>query len=294
MNKLYLLILFLFAQSVIVSGQSFYAVRRERTLMATVGTGNASYFGELKDKQEFLDPRLNINVGLQYFVTQRISARAELTYFQLHGTDVNSPDGSRVRRNLSFNSSNIELNAEGLINLFPLGQRFYQRPPINVYAFVGVGLLYTNPKAELDGKKYALQPLQTEDVKYSRFQFVIPYGIGARLKVNPFLNVAIEGGYRLTFTDYLDDVSTVHPDKSSWDPNSIRFKLSDRRPELGNDPYDPGVQRGNPSKNDGYFLLNVKVEYYLRKNFLFNDSQRKLYNRKRKSYNGRGPNRRRR
>ena len=107
MNRLYFFILFLFAQSLIVSGQSFFAVRRERTLMASVGTGNASYFGELKDPKEYLDPKLNINVGLQYFIAPRISLRTELTYFQLHGTDVNSPDGSRVRRNLSFNSSNF-------------------------------------------------------------------------------------------------------------------------------------------------------------------------------------------
>ena len=288
MNKKYILVLLILGETFFVSAQSFYAIRRERTLMLVAGTGNASYFGELKDPKEYLDPRFNLSAGLQYFITNRISTRAELTYFQLHGTDVNSSDGSRERRNLSFNSSNFEFNVSGAINLFPLGQRFYQRPPINVYAFVGAGLLYTNPKAELDGKKHALQPLKTEDVKYSRFQFVIPYGLGARVKVNPFFNVALEGGYRMTFTDYLDDVSTVHPDKSSWDPNSIRFKLSDRRPELGLDPYDAGVQRGEPSKNDGYFLFNVKVEYYLPNNFLFNDTQRKLYNRKRKMYNSRG------
>ncbi len=292
MNKKYLLLLVILGQTLFASAQSFYAIRRERSLMAVAGTGNASYFGELKDPKDYLDAKLNINVGLQYFLTSRISARAELTYFQLHGTDVGSADGSRQRRNLSFNSSNFEFNVSGAISLFPLGQRFYQRPPINVYAFVGAGLLYTNPKAKLDGKKYALQPLMTEDVKYSRMQFVIPYGLGVRLKVNPFFNVALEGGYRLTFTDYLDDASTVHPDKSGWDPNSVRFRLSDRRPELGLDPYATGVQRGDPSSNDGYFLLNVKIEYYLPKNFLFDDTQRKLYNRKRKMYNNRSRKRR--
>jgi len=286
--KKYLLVLLILGETFFVSAQSFYAIRRERSLMLVAGTGNASYFGELKDPKEYLDPKFNLSAGLQYFITNRISTRAELTYFQLQGDDANSSDPSRVGRNLSFKSSNFEFNVSGAINLFPLAQRFYQRPPVNFYAFVGVGLLYTNPKAELDGKKYALQPLKTEDVSYSRLQFVIPYGLGGRIKVNPFFNIAIEGGYRLTFTDYLDDVSTVHPDKSSWDPNSVRFKLSDRRPELGRDPYVAGTQRGFPDKNDGYFLLNVKVEYYLPENFLFNDSQRKLYNRKRKMYNSRG------
>jgi len=287
MNKKYILVLLILGQTLFVSGQSFYAIRRERSLIVTAGTGNASYFGELKDPKEYLDPKFNLCLGLQYFVDPRISIRTELTYFQLHGTDANSSDGSRVRRNLSFNSGNFEFNANGTINLLPLGHRFYQRPALNAYAFVGIGLLYTNPTAKLDGEKYALQPLRTEDVKYSRLQFIIPYGLGARMKINPFFNIALEGGYRLTFTDYLDDVSTVHPDKSSWDPNSARFKLSDRRPELGLEPYNTGDQRGNTGKNDGYFLLNVKVEYYLPKNFLFNDNQRSFYNKKRKSFNKR-------
>ena len=67
----------------------------------------------------------------------------------------------------------------------------------------------------------------------------------------------------MTFTDYIDDVSTVHPDKSTWtDP--VRIALSDRSGEIYDAPiYPPGYIRGNPKTNDGYFLLNVKVEYYL-------------------------------
>ncbi|HOX83912.1 MAG TPA: DUF6089 family protein, partial [Chryseolinea sp.] len=191
--KKYLLVLLILGETFFVSAQSFYAIRRERSLMLVAGTGNASYFGELKDPKEYLDPKFNLSAGLQYFITNRISTRAELTYFQLQGDDANSSDPSRVGRNLSFKSSNFEFNVSGAINLFPLAQRFYQRPPVNFYAFVGVGLLYTNPKAELDGKKYALQPLKTEDVSYSRLQFVIPYGLGGRIKVNPFFNIAIEG-----------------------------------------------------------------------------------------------------
>ena len=119
-----------------------------------VKSNNILFTGKLieqKDGKDFFDPKLNINVGLQYFVTSRISARAELTYFQLHGKDETSGDQSRVSRNLSFTSNNFELNATGAISLFPLAQRFYQRPVFNAYVFAGVGLLYTNPKATLDG-----------------------------------------------------------------------------------------------------------------------------------------------
>jgi hypothetical protein len=123
--------------------------------------------------------------------------------------------------------------------------------------------------------------LKTEGVAYSRFQPVIPYGLGVKLKAGPFLNFCIEGGYRSTFTDYLDDVSTVHPDKTGWD--QTRIELSDRRPELGLEPAGVGARRGNPSTNDGYFLMNLKVEYYLPSNFSLGNPSKRAYKQKRRS-----------
>ena len=67
--------------------QSFYAVRRERNVIASFGTGNATYFGDLKNPGLKLDPKLNINIGLQYFVSSRISLRSEINWFQLSGSD---------------------------------------------------------------------------------------------------------------------------------------------------------------------------------------------------------------
>lgn len=264
------------------SAQSFYSVRRDRTLIFSAGTGTSTYFGELTNPGDYIDARFNINAGLSYFVSPRLSARAEVTWFQLSGSDAKAGDPGRVPRNLSFVSNNIEAGLTGAFHLLPIGNRYYQRPVINAYGFAGIAVMRFNPKAELNGTKYALQPLQTEGVKYNRTQLVIPYGLGARLKAGPFFNLAIEGGYRLTFTDYLDDVSTAHPDKSQWtDP--VAIALSDRGGEIGLAPMAVGSKRGNPEKNDGYFLLNVKVEYYLPNNFLFKNSQNALYRNKRKA-----------
>ncbi len=267
------------------NGQSFYSIRRERSLILSVGAGTSTYYGELKNQGDYLDARPTVNVGLQYFIHPNINLRSELNYFSLGGDDAKAdPESGRKNRNLSFTSGNFELNVTGAVNLFPLGHRFYQRPGFNVYGFAGIGMMYMNPKAKYQGAKYALQPLQTEGVSYSRFQPVIPYGLGVKVKAGPFFNVAVEGGWRLTFTDYMDDASTVHQDKSTWtDP--IRIALSDRRQE-GNptlSPYPVGTRRGNPDKNDGYFLLTLKVEFYLPTNFLIQNN-RKLYNVKRKSY----------
>lgn len=281
MRLTFLLILLAGSVSEMAYAQSFYAIRRERTIIGSIGSGVSSYYGDLKEEKRSIDPKPTINVGLQYYFTNRISVRAEVTWFQLTGDDAKSEDQSRINRNLSFSANNFELSATGAINLLPNGTRFYQRAVFNTYVFAGVGLLYSNPKAELDGEKHALQPLQTEGVSYSRFQPVIPYGLGARVMIGPFFNLAIEGSYRVTFTDYLDDVSTVHPDKSSWtDP--VRVALSDRRPELGLSPYEPGTQRGNADDNDSYFLITAKLEYYI-PDGVFWSSNNKIYRAKRKN-----------
>jgi hypothetical protein len=261
MKKFYFLTYLLVLVTVVAEAQSFYAIRRSRSLIFSAGTGNATYFGELKDPGIHLDAKPNLNVGLQYFVSSRVAVRSEVTWFQLSGTDALSSDLSRVRRNLSFLASNFEASMTGAFNLIPHAYRYYQRPNLNAYAFAGLALLYSNPTTRYNGGRYALQPLRTEGVKYSKINLAIPFGLGVRLKAGPFFNLALEGGYRKTFTDYLDDVSTVHPDKTGWEP--IRAALSDRRPELDLTPYEVGVQRGNPEKKDGYFLLNIKVEYYL-------------------------------
>lgn len=285
------LILVLSFTALVSVAQSFYSIRRERSLIAVGGLGTSTYFGELANNGDYIDAKPTLSVGLQYYFTNRIAVRAEAAWFQLQGDDAKADDGSRVRRNLSFSSNNFEISTIGLIDFFPKGRRFYQRPGFNLYGFAGVGVSYINPKTEYQGEKVALQPLQTEGVKYSRIIPVVPFGLGARLKAGPFFNIAFEGGYRKTFTDYLDDVSTVHKDPASFsDP--VAAALADRRPELGLSAVPAGTQRGNPADDDGYFLFTVKLEYYLSSNFFSRgDGQKKLNRNKRKAfyrYNKRG------
>lgn len=282
MKKFYLLTCLLITAAVVAEAQSFYAIRRSRSLILSVGTGTATYFGELKNDGDYIDAKPNLNVGLQYFVIPQLAVRGEVNWFQLTGNDAEANGGGRDRRNLSFVSDNYEIGLTGALHLKPMSYRYYQRQPFNAYVFTGLSLLYFNPKAELNGVKYALAPLMTEDVKYSRTQFVIPFGGGVKFKAGPFFNFVIEGGYRKTFTDYLDDVSTVHPDKSTWtDP--VRIALSDRGPEVDAAPRPPGSIRGNPDKKDGYFLMNVKIEYYLPTKF--GPKSNAAYRKKRRPYN---------
>jgi hypothetical protein len=248
--------------------QSFFGIRNERKLKLTAGTGTATYFGELSKQGTLINLQPNLNVGLMYPVSPRIAVRTELNWFVLHGDDKSSDSELRQSRGLSFRSNCFEISAVGEISIFANGNRYYRRPPINFYGFGGIGLLYFNPVGDYNGKSYSLEPLKTEGVSYSRVTPVIPMGLGARLKLTPNIDLTIEGGYRKTFTDYLDDVSDKYTAPDPSDPVRAYFQ------NPNNPAYNPaatgltnnfgaGIRRGNPKTMDSYFLLNAKIEYYL-------------------------------
>ena len=280
-----------------IHSQSFYNFRRGRDIIATFGTGTSSYFGDLNNPGDIIDAKLNLNLGLQYYFTDRIAIRGEANYFRLSGDDAEADSEGRVVRNLSFRSDNLELNVVGIIQAFSNGTRFYQRPPFNLFGFAGLGVLYFNPKGEVPvdgwggaslnesaGDFVALQPLQTEGVDYSRIAIVVPMGAGIKFKAGPFFNIGVEGSYRLTFTDYLDDVSSTYLLHSSLSSEPLRQALADRRHELeGNLPplgAEEGQKRGNPNDNDGYFMLNIKLEYYIPTHIL--STSKSIYNKRRR------------
>jgi len=300
MKKLIILVvLAVFAENAFA--QSFYNRRIDRKWVASAGTGTAKYFGELTNDGDIIQGTLyNIEVGLERRFTDRISARGNLTFFQIQSSDIDAKDESRVRRNLSFKGANIELSATGIIQLFSEVGRYYQRPVINPYFFLGLGALYYNPRAEIPatyhdgspipeaGKMTSLRQYKTEFVNYSPVTLVIPFGVGVKMMIAPPLNVSINGGYRYTLSDYLDDMSTVHFDDADFgDP--LAAALSDRRPELGLEPYAAGKKRGNPDKKDGYFLFSIRIDYYLPPQLFGSGNRANSYNKRRKAPKRREP-----
>jgi hypothetical protein len=274
MKKLLLLvILALFTETILA--QSFYNRRIDRQWVASAGSGVASYFGEVKNDGDILHGTLyNIEVGLERRINERVSVRGNLTFFQTKGSDAISNAEGRVTRNLSFTSANIELAAIGVVQLFPEVGRYYQRPAINPYLFLGIGGVFFSASAVVPekyhdgtdipeaGKKKSLRQYRTELVDYSPVTMVIPMGVGVKMMIKPALNISVNGGYRFAFTDYMDDVSTVHVDDASFtDPLAAAF--SDRGPEVGAGLRPAGSIRGNPDRNDGYFIFSVRVDYYL-------------------------------
>jgi len=267
--------------------QAFYAVRRDHDLIASFGLGPSTYFGEMVNPGDNIDTRPSFSAGVQLypapnFIGNRISVRSELSYLRFAGNDATADD-DRVIRNLSFFSNNVELNAVGLLHLLKQDKKFYKRYLFNIYGMTGIGLLFTNPKTEYQGEKVALKPLETEGIRYSRFQFVVPYGLGLKIRKGNLYNICIEAAWRKTFTDYIDDASsTRYPDPAILKSDLSRA-LSDRRRERDPDyPVAPGKgKRGHPENKDSYMTIQVKLEYFLPID-LFTDDGRLMWVRQNK------------
>ena len=252
-----------------IQAQSRNSRNSGKTFTLHLGSGIASYFGDLIEDGQY-NARFNINGGIMYKVYHRISVGLDVTFFQLAGDDANTVNWER---NLSFKSSNIELMPLVQVSLYDPGVRFYNRPTLNPYLYGGIGPLYYNPTAKLDGTSHVLRPLTTEMVEYSRFTVTYAFGAGVRYKINAFLDVVLDAGFRYTGSDYLDDVSDAYPTER-WDElTELGQQLSDRSGEVGADPphsqrgYPPFENykvtiRGNSDRNDAYFLGNMKVAYY--------------------------------
>lgn len=82
----------------------------------------------------------------------------------------------------------------------------------------------------------------------------------------------MEFGYLFTFTDYLDDVSTVFADpkelpfiESAIFANRSAEAFAKGSEDLP-DPkyYTPGRVRGNPDNNDGYFVAQITLSYIIK------------------------------
>ena len=163
-------------------------------------------------------------------------------------------------RNLSFRSDIIELSVTGELNLLPFHIRAQKTS--SPYLFAGLAGYYFNPQAQWKGEWYDLHDMHTENQDYKRVQVAVPFGLGFKFNVNYQVNFGLEFGARKTFTDYLDDVSTIYPDIVQLErENTIAAMLSYRTPEYtGIATENPvGQARGNAQNDDWYFFIGATI-----------------------------------
>ena len=185
----------------------------------------------------------------------------------LFASDANSSDIFKLERNLHFKSKITEIGLIGEFNLRPYMSRDadYNTSP---FIFLGISKFYFNPQAQgNDGTWHNLRPLGTEGqgsdfypqrALYKLNGIAIPFGIGYKINIYEFLTLNINMSWRITFTDYLDDVSTTYVDPSI---------LSDLGAELADqsqNTFKEGFQRGDPNDNDKYGFFGITISYSIK------------------------------
>ncbi len=277
-------IIALFVCSVI----SANAQRKTTSLDFGLILGGSNYTGDLTKDFMPLWNKTKLAGGLiiRYNINPYLTFKSTAIYGKIEGSDKNfNNDAYRKRRNLSFKSDIIEFSFQGEWNI--LG---YENTRTNYawspYLFTGISVFRFNPKAQFhynpllhdpslesqDGDWVELQPLSTEGQettkyndkrRYALTQLSIPLGVGAKWQLNDQWALGIEFGARKTFTDYLDDVSSIYIDdiiiRGAGGYMSVALK--DRSLEVGETKFNNDEARGNPKTKDWYYIGGITLTY---------------------------------
>ena len=288
MNKFFILIIFFAFATNAFAQRKYKAYKRPSPSNQEIGLslGVSNYLGDLAWKGKIpiiheSNPKAFRPAGGVYYrsnFTKFTSFRASLGMGELTGTDAQTNnDPARVNRNLSFKSVVIEASVMFEWNIAPylIGDK---KRPFTPYLGIGLAGFYFNPKAELNGRWVALQPLGTEGQgiidgksKYSNFQFAIPGAVGIKANLGKKFALGLEFQYRMTFTDYLDDVSSENFVSSDIFYDNYITAVAADADALSYRAIDPTIspretdQRGNPNNNDNYYFIFVNLSYKIGK-----------------------------
>ena len=237
--------------------------------------GLANYQGDLASYnfEEGIKVKIGGVIGIHsgYELNKHFQVRSDLVYARISGDDALQQKESNKSRNLSFFAPVIQLAVGMDWNILS----FSTEVPgaFTPYASVGASMFYFNPRTKYQGEKYSLQPLGTEgqflddypDQKpYSRFQPSIQFGGGLKYVTKDNKILTIEGMLSYTFTDYLDDASTIYISYPELleKAGPITAALANRQGEyLGTDPVivPTGSARANKNSNDLFGTITFRI-----------------------------------
>lgn len=222
--------------------------------------GLANYQGDLQERRfTFSQTEMVGSIGVRYDLSEHLTGRGFISYGTIKAADAKNKSTSLQQRNLSFESRIKELELSMHYNLFSLNDKWW-----TPYAFAGVAFFNFKPYAlDNNNNKTFLQPLSTEGQgfiagkeDYKRTVITIPFGIGAEYALNEDMRIGLELGYRRTFTDYIDDVSTNYVDQTQL--LNARGATAVQMAYRGNGTYPAGGSlRGNEANKDGYYFVQL-------------------------------------
>jgi len=245
-------------------------VSKAQNLHFTLFAGVSNYQGDLQPKRfTFNQGNLAIGAGGLYELSEKLYLRGNFTVGKIKGDDQKSFANSTRNLNFTSNILDIHLGLEyDILNS-------YDRSLVP-FVFAGVSVFHFSPYTfDTTGRKVFLQPLGTEGQgfyqgreKYGLTQFSLPFGGGLKLAVSENVRLRFEIGFRKTFTDYLDDLSSTYADRAQLLVNNGQraVDLSFRGDELkGSTLTYPaaGTKRGNAGSKDLYYFAGMGISFRL-------------------------------
>lgn len=210
---------------------------------------------------------------LRYNFNEYVTLKSNIYYGTISGDDANQDKQILVNRNLSFESTILDISAQAEIN-FSGFETTDPKKRTSLYGLVGLSVFRFNPETKYNGRWVELQPIGTEGQgttsfdgrdKYALTQISVPLGGGIKHAFNKHWSIGLEAGLRKTFTDYLDDVSKtfVSPEVLTATHGKIASRLSNRTGEVLDEPWEVDSQsnRGNPTLKDWYYFAGVTLTY---------------------------------
>lgn len=261
--------------------------------------GASNFLGDLGGKDqigtnflkdwEISQTRYVGRLGFGYYLDQNWMYRSSLNIGIVSGNDRTTKEPFRSNRNLNFSSTIIEFNQNILFLIVreKMGNKYglknikgkkigAKSNAYGIYVTAGVGVFYYNPKSVYNGQKVVLRNLHTEGQglpdgpkQYKMVCVDIPLGFGFRKALSRQWGLNLEFSQHYTFTDYIDDVSTVYYDPAALTAAYGPVSAAMADPNLGNfvnpggDSYAtaPGEQRGDHTDKDNYMFLTLGAFY---------------------------------
>jgi hypothetical protein len=285
--------------------------------------GASNYLGDIggkeKPRRDFVydmnltQTRLAAGGFARYKLTPVFSVKGSLNYIRIQGNDALSPNPERFSRNLSFRNNMFELSTVAEYYFYkssdmsgrPGLRGSKKRVDFRTYVFAGVGALYSNPQADYKGSWVNLRDYKTENVSYGLVTAIVPVGLGLTYTINRHYRFGFEFGFRQTFTDYLDDVSTNYvPEVFESETGKVgkpystdRANLANRNVEFTADAPskipaanygwskefngDKLNKRGDDTHNDNYMTASLSFSYVIKgKNKFYKQKYKSLSQRR--------------
>jgi len=230
-----------------------------------LSTGISNYHGDLAYNIVPSESHPAFGAFMKYNLNDYWSYRPAFSFGTISGSDKNFEEYKF--RNLDFTSNIYEFSNVMEFNFLPFGSNVLSKD-FTSYVMMGIAVFYHNPKSEFNGTMHELRKLHTEGQakRYGTVQVSVPFGVGLKYNINKNWVIGWEVGWRKTFTDYLDDVSTVYPNLTDHrdEYGGLSADMSDRSWQVdgvGEPLSSGGEMRGDPAFNDYYFFSMFSIAY---------------------------------